>query len=76
MSKSEVRSSQLLTTFGPGAMMDLPDGSVIVGGLDNWRYASGAQQLIDEPSAQYRGVGTQRQDYGNCASSGRTCAHT
>ncbi len=49
MSKSEVRSSQLLTTFGPGAMMDLPDGSVIVGGLDNWRYASGAQPLIDEP---------------------------
>lgn len=49
MSKSEVRSSQLLTTFGPGAMMDLPDCSVIVGGLDNWRYPQGPHPLVDEP---------------------------
>ncbi len=49
MSKSEIRSSQLLTTFGPGSMMDLPDGSVIVGGLDNWRYRPGPQPLVDEP---------------------------
>ena len=48
MSKSEIRSSQLLTTFGPGAMIDLPDGSVIVGGLDNWRYSPGVQPLIEE----------------------------
>lgn len=49
MSKSEIRSSQLLTTFGPGAMMDLPEGSVIVGGLDNWRYSTGIQPLVEEP---------------------------
>jgi len=49
MSKSEVRSSQLLTTFGPGAMIDLPDGSVIVGGLDNWRYSPGPLPIIEEP---------------------------
>ena len=49
MSKSEIRSSQLLTTFGPGAMMDLPDGSVIVGGLDNWRFSPGMHPLVDEP---------------------------
>ena len=49
MSKSEVRSSQLLMTFGPGAMMDLPEGSVIVGGLEHWRYAPAIQPLIDEP---------------------------
>ena len=48
MSKSEVRSSQLLTTFGPGAMMDLPDGSVIVGGLDNWCYSPGPLPIIEE----------------------------
>jgi hypothetical protein len=48
MSKNEIRSSQLLTTFGPGAMMDLPDGSVIVGGLDNWRFSPGVQPLVDE----------------------------
>ena len=49
MSKSEIRSSQILTTFGPGAMIDLPDGSVIVGGLDNWRYTPGAHPLVEEP---------------------------
>ena len=49
MSKSELRSSQLLTTFGPGAMMDLPEGSVIVGGLENWRYIASQQPIIDEP---------------------------
>ena len=48
MSKSEIRSSQLLTTFGPGAMMDLPEGSVIVGGLDNWRYSPGVQPIVEE----------------------------
>ncbi len=49
MSKSEIRSSQLLTTFGPGAMMDLPEGSVIVGGLDNWRFSPGVTLLVEEP---------------------------
>ncbi|HZR20692.1 MAG TPA: DUF1998 domain-containing protein [Verrucomicrobiae bacterium] len=48
MRKSEIRSSQLLTTFGPGAMMDLPEGSVIIGGLDNWRFSPGAQPLVQE----------------------------
>jgi hypothetical protein len=32
----EVRQSQLITTFGPGALLDLPKYSVIVGGLDTW----------------------------------------
>jgi len=49
MSKSEVRSSQLLTTFGAGAMMDQPEGSVIIGGLDHWRYKSGPIPMVDEP---------------------------
>lgn len=33
----EVRQSQVLTTFGPGAMIDLPKHSVLVGGLDLWK---------------------------------------
>lgn len=50
MQKGEVRSSQLLTTFGPGSMIDLPDGSVIVGGLENWHYKSGEPPpYVDEP---------------------------
>lgn len=33
----EVRQSQVLTTFGPGAMVDLPKHSVLIGGLDLWK---------------------------------------
>ena len=34
--KDEIRLSQLLTTFGPGSIMELPDKSVMLLGLDNW----------------------------------------
>ncbi|MCT4479103.1 DUF1998 domain-containing protein [Peribacillus frigoritolerans] len=46
-----VRPSQLITTFGPGAIVDLPDFSVIMGGINKWdhntmlRYSSD----INEP---------------------------
>ena len=33
----QLRQSQVVTTFGPGAMVDLPDYSAIIGGLDSWR---------------------------------------
>lgn len=42
----QIRRSQLITTFGPGSMMDLPDHSVLVGGLDHW---SGDKDEIIEP---------------------------
>lgn len=32
----QIRQSQLLTSFGPGAMLDLPNHSVLVSGLDHW----------------------------------------
>lgn len=32
----QVRQSQVVTTFGPGALVDLPTVSVLVGGLDDW----------------------------------------
>jgi hypothetical protein len=32
----KLRRSQVITSFGPGATIDLPDESVIVGGLDWW----------------------------------------
>ncbi len=32
----QIRQSQIVTTFGPGAMVDLPEQAVIVGGLDHW----------------------------------------
>jgi len=34
--QGQIRRSQLITTFGPGAMLDLPDHSVLVGGLEYW----------------------------------------
>ena len=34
--QGEIRQSQVVTTFGPGAMVDLPKHSVLVGGLDYW----------------------------------------
>lgn len=33
---AQIRQSQVVTTFGPGALLDLPDHSVIVAGLDQW----------------------------------------
>ena len=33
----EIRQSQVITTFGPGAMVDLPTHSILIGGLEHWR---------------------------------------
>jgi hypothetical protein len=45
-----VRQSQMVTTFGPGSMVDLLHDAVIVGGLDFWNYDRGyALPVIDEP---------------------------
>lgn len=44
--RGQVRRSQLLNTFGPGSLIDLPEHSVLVGGLDHWR---GSGVLLDEP---------------------------
>ena len=32
----EIRPSQLISTFGPGSIVELPDYSVIIAGLDEW----------------------------------------
>ncbi|WP_170578449.1 DUF1998 domain-containing protein [Ruegeria arenilitoris] len=43
----EVRPSQLLWTYGPGALIDLPNLSVVTLGSDTWE--EGRCQPIDEP---------------------------
>lgn len=48
MSTPQLRSSQVVTTFGPGSMVDLPDTSVLVAGLDFWRYDNAHTPLIKE----------------------------
>jgi len=58
----ELRQSQLITTFGPGSLLDLPQYSVIVGGLDDWnkgdevhepRLAGKVRQLLDMPTVRF-----------------------
>lgn len=41
----QIRQSQLLTSFGPGSMLDLPNHSVLVGGLDSW--STGGDEIIE-----------------------------
>ncbi|MFN3194046.1 MAG: DrmB family protein [Aureliella sp.] len=41
----QIRQSQLITSFGPGAMMDLPNHSVLIGGLDSW--SSGGDEVLE-----------------------------
>src|SRR5690554_2488897 len=45
----KLRQSQLVTTFGPGAMVDLVDSSVLIGGLEHWTYDQADYQILDEP---------------------------
>lgn len=55
----EVRHGQLITTYGPGAMVDLPDRSVVIGGLNLWHYSSDDDSCyIDESRliAKLRGL--------------------
>lgn len=49
MSKDVLRLSQIVGTFGPGAMVDLPERSVVVGGLDDWEMGGkGAFRPVEE----------------------------
>ncbi len=43
-----IRQSQVITTFGPGAMVDLPHHSVIVGGLDDWNFGTDRRAISED----------------------------
>lgn len=47
--EGQIRQSQLVTTFGPGAMVDLVDRAVVIGGLDHWAWPSGKWIALDDP---------------------------
>jgi hypothetical protein len=36
MARVSIRQSQVVSTFGPGALVDLPDHAVLVAGLEHW----------------------------------------
>lgn len=48
--RAAVRRSQTITTFGVGALIDLPERSAIVGGLEHWEEPpTGAFEAIHDP---------------------------
>lgn len=54
MTKNAQRQSQLVSTFGPGAMVDLPTRSVVIGGLELWDMRPGTFETISEPRLAQR----------------------
>jgi len=54
MTKNAQRISQLITTFGPGSMIDLPTRSVVVGGLEQWDMRGNSFTTIPEPRLTVR----------------------
>jgi hypothetical protein len=47
--KNQIRESQVISTYGPGSMVDFPDGSVIIAGLDQWEYQPDRIPVVNEP---------------------------
>jgi hypothetical protein len=43
----QIRQGQVITTYGPGALIDLPRHSAIVGGLDTWPKTSDLQEIVE-----------------------------
>ncbi|MDR3488421.1 MAG: DUF1998 domain-containing protein [Bradyrhizobium sp.] len=54
MTKNAQRLSQLISTFGPGAMIDLPTRSVVVGGLEQWDMKGNSFSTLPEPRLTMR----------------------
>lgn len=50
----QIRQSQVVTTFGPGAMVDLPRAAVLVAGLDHWK--KGKQVFEERLSARLSAI--------------------
>jgi hypothetical protein len=45
-----IRKSQMVSTFGPGAMVDLVDQAVLIGGLDFWNFSKEhGRRTLEEP---------------------------
>lgn len=43
----QMRRSQVITTWGPGALLDLPKESAIVGGLESWSKVSDLEEVVE-----------------------------
>jgi hypothetical protein len=45
--RGQLRRGQVITTYGPGALIDLPKHSAIVGGLDTWTNTNNLDQILE-----------------------------
>ncbi len=54
----QIRQSQVITTYGPGALIDLPRHSAIVGGLDTWPNPGHLDEIIEPRLTRKLGVMT------------------
>jgi hypothetical protein len=66
----EIRQSQVVMTFGPGAMLDLPNYSVLIAGLDFW--SKGGEEII-EPRLTGKLAQLLEQEDPNAPSTGIDC---
>lgn len=47
MKDGQLRQSQVITTYGPGALIDLPKHAAIMAGLDQWPKADKLDQIVE-----------------------------
>ena len=46
--QGEIRQSQVVSTFGPGSMVDLPNHAALIGGLDHWTLPTPDREVFEE----------------------------
>jgi hypothetical protein len=78
----QVRQSQVVTTFGPGSIFELPEYSVIVGGLEYWtmgdeilepRLAAKLKRLLDVTNLSLHAPPPDNDDPTSAQTTGITC---
>ncbi|MYA86670.1 MAG: DUF1998 domain-containing protein [Acidimicrobiaceae bacterium] len=52
----QLRQSQVITTYGPGALLDLPEHTAIVAGLETWPNTGDLDEIVDERLAGLLGA--------------------
>ncbi|MCY4423510.1 MAG: DUF1998 domain-containing protein [Acidimicrobiaceae bacterium] len=52
----QLRQSQVITTYGPGALLDLPEHAAIVAGLETWPHTGDLEEIVDERLAGLLGA--------------------
>ena len=51
--EGEIRQSQILSSFGPGSMVDLPNHSIIMGGLNHWKFGHERSPIVEPRLEQF-----------------------